>query len=234
MSRNFSAARRSVAIFGLSLAVAGGCASDSKPVDAPPPASRAGESSAKSAAAAPGRPSAVDAAPMHEFQAALVQNQKQIDSTLAALTALTDPAQPDLRGAFSQYRDQLARLRQQSEAIKREADNMRAAREKYFGAWEERLDEIDSPTIRASAEGRRKRLRDAHEQIATASGAARDAYAPFMKDLEEIRKYLETELTAASVADLQDASAKVRASGTVVRGKIDVILQVLNKVQASG
>lgn len=165
------------------------------------------------------------------FKQGLIQSEQQIDGTLAALATLTDPATTDLRGAYDKYCDQLARMRQHEQTMKTEADAMKASRAEYFGAWEDKASEIDNPTIRASAEARRKRLRDAHERITTAAGEARDAYVPFMKDLEDIRKYLAADLTKSSVADLGDAAKKVQASGSAVRGKIDAVITTLDSVE---
>jgi hypothetical protein len=137
----------------------------------------------------------------------------------------------DIRGAYDKYCDQLARMQQHSETMRREAEAMRGSRDVYFETWERKLVEIDNPKIRQSAEARRRRLRDAHESITTASLEARDAYAPFMKDLQDIRKYLAADLTKSGAADIADASKRVRADGAVVREKIGNILVVLDQVQ---
>ena len=108
---------------------------------------------------------------------------------------------------------------------------MRASRDQYFANWEEKVSEIDSPTIRASAEARHKRLLDAHEQIITTSEDAKDAYVPFMKDLEDIRKYLSKYLSKSSIADLADAAKKVQGDGQTVKQKIGAIITTLDEVQ---
>lgn len=199
-----------------------GC-SDSKPVKAPPPSS----STPAPKPAAANQPSGLEA-----FRGSLADSTKQLDSTMAALAELTDPQQQDLRGAYNRYSDQLARMNEHAQTIKAEADGMRASRDAYFAKWEEKTSDIDNPTIRASAEARRKRLRDAHDEIVTASGEARDAYVPFMKDLQDIKKYLSNDLTKSSIADLGDAVKKVQASGAAVKQKIDSVLATLDKVQA--
>jgi hypothetical protein len=168
---------------------------------------------------------------MGQFRASIGTAQQQIDSTLASLNALTDPNQQDLRGAYDKYADNLARMQQHAEGMKREAESMRNSRDTYFAAWEEKATEIDNPTIRASAEARRKRLRDGQEQISTATGEAKDAYVPFMKDLQDIKKYLATDLSKSSVADLGDAAKKVQADGQAVKAKLDAVAKALDAVQ---
>ena len=208
--------------------LAGGCASDSREVNAPPVRTSGGTSSTPSAA----RSSSPAAAGLENFRAGLVSGQEQIDKTLASLAELTDPNQTDLRGAYDRYCDNLARMNEHAQTMKREADAMRASRDDYFGKWEEKVTEIDNPTIRQSAEARRKRLRDAHERIITTSGEARDAYQPFMKDLQDIKKFLASDLSKGGIADLKDAAKKVQADGVVVKQKIGAVVETLDSVQA--
>jgi hypothetical protein len=122
-------------------------------------------------------------------------------------------------------------MKEHAAGMKTQADTMRTSRDAYFAKWEEKSSEIDNPTIRASAEARRKRLRDSHEQIVTATGEVKDAYQPFVKDLEDIKKFLSTDLTPQSVALISDASKKVQLSGAVVKEKIDLLSKTLDSVQ---
>lgn len=224
----------------LTLLTATGCGSDSKAVDAPPVQAKTSSSSkAKTSSYTYPSPS-VSSAPraetlapsgMEGYRSGIIASQEQIDATLASLAELTDPSQTDLRGAYDRYCAQLTRMSDHAQTMKTEADAMRGSRDQYFGKWEEKVTEIDNPTIRASAEARRKRLRDAHENIVTSSGAARDAYEPFMKDLQDIKKYLAGDLSKGAVADLGDAAKKVQADGANVKQKLGAIVTTLDTVQ---
>ena len=216
------------------LGFAAGCGSDSRPPNPPPAQPKTSSSSANTSAnTSMARSDSLASPTMDAFRADLVQSQHQIDSVTASLADMTSPSQTDLRAAYDKYCDQLARMQQHSETMRREADAMRASRDSYFGTWEQKLTDIDNPTIRASAEARRRRLRDAHERITTTSLAARDAYQPFMKDLQDVRKYLAADLSKSSVADLGDASRKVQGDGAAVRDKIGAVIRVLDEVQGT-
>lgn len=212
------------------LMIASGCGSDTRQVEAPPPSqSQAVSQSANSARAA----RASMAAPtLDSFKADLTEGKSQIDAALASLNRLTDPKTPasDLRPAYDAYSDQLARITQQAEKIKREADTMRDARSSYFAKWEAKAAEIDNPTIRASAENRKARLRAAHDRITSKSLEARDAYEPLMRDLQDVRKFLAAELSPATASMLGDVSTKASASGANVKQKIDAVIAELDTV----
>lgn len=208
-----------------------GCGSpDTREVQAPPPpdplsAQNASMRTEGSSLAAPS---------VRQFKANLLACKRQIDSTLAALADVTNPNTTDLRRAYDKYSDQLARTEHQAMDVKTEAAAMRAARQDYFAKWEAMTTEIDNPTIRASAEARRQRLRDAHERIITSSEQLRDSYEPLMKDLQDVRKFLGGDLSKQSVSLLGDVSTKSQADGAIVKQKIDTIVDELDRIEATG
>jgi hypothetical protein len=213
-----------VGTLGIAMAMAVGCSSHEK-VQAPPP-------SKKSTTAAPaGTKAAPSISPMQQFRNDLVAGEQQIDATLKSLNTLSDPKTTDLRAAYDDFTNQLARTNDAADTIKREANAMRTARDQYFANWEEKVTEIDNPTIRASAEARRARMRDAQERIVSKSMAVRDSYEPFMKDLQDVKKYLGPDLSKDSIADIGDAVKKVQTDGTIVKQKIDAVVAELDAVQ---
>jgi hypothetical protein len=109
--------------------------------------SASGARSARGASSSLGAPSA------EVLRQDLVAGQQQIDRTLSSLRRLTDPTTEDLRAAYDDYSNQLARMTDHADKAGREANAMRKDRNAYFAQWENKVTEIDNPTIRASAAG---------------------------------------------------------------------------------
>jgi hypothetical protein len=170
-----------------------------------------------------------------QFKAELIQGNADIDKVLATLGKLTDPQTPpaELRSTFDAYSDQLARMTQRSEQLRREAEQMRDSRAAYFAKWEEKAAEIDNPSIRASVEARKARLRAAHDRITTGALAARDAYEPFMRDLQDVRKYLAADLSPSSVQMLGDVGKKANTEGAVVKQRVNAVVAELDAVEGN-
>lgn len=211
-----------------------GCASG-REVKAPPvqeePVAVTSSSSAASASAA-----AVTPVPsIGQFKADLAQSTAEIDKVLATLGTLTNPQTPpsQLRSAFDMYSDQLARMTQRSVQMKREAEQMRDSQAAYFARWEAKAAQIDNPSIRASAEERKARLRLAQDRITSSALEARDAYEPFMRDLQDVRKYLAADLSPTSVQMLGDVGKKANADGTVVTRRINAVIAELDAVEGA-
>jgi hypothetical protein len=206
------------------LIAAAGCGSnDSHPLK-PPPAQPAGYNT-------PG--DSAPAATMIAYRANLTQAQKQIDATILSLTKLTSPEQVNLPSAYNQYCDELAAMQQLSDKMKREANAMRASQQAYFDSWDQKLSQVDNANVRSSVEARRQRLRDAQDQLIATSSAARDAYTPFMRDLQDIKKYLAADLSKSTVADMNNAAINVQTDGANVKAKIDSIIKVLDGIEAA-
>jgi hypothetical protein len=174
------------------------------------------------------------ASSLESLKSDLTDSKSQIDAALGSLNKLTDPKTPaaDLRGTYDAYSDQLARITQNSEKLRAEAEAMRNERAAYFARWEEKAATIDNPSIRASADARKARIRSGYERITTASLTAKDAYDPFMRDLQDVRKFLGGDLSPASVSMLGDVSKKANADGANVKQKIDAIIAELDAVDS--
>ena len=227
----------SVAVVAAALGAIGlaGCGgSDTREVQAPP-AQKSNQqevtASGSSGRTAQGASAAMGTTSAGQLRQDLVAGQQQIDRTLASLRKLTDPTTEDLRAAYDDYSSQIVRMNDHADKVRREADAMRNNRNAYFARWEDKVSEIDNPTIRASAEAKRQKLRESHEKIVTTSGQAREAYEPFIRDLQDVRKFLGGDLSRQSVSMLGDVQKKAVASGGTVKEKLAVIIAELDAVE---
>lgn len=212
-------------VSALLIALISGCGSDdTRPVN-PPPVDTTVNKPAPSGAA-------VFSPSLESLKTHLVNSKTQIDGALATLAKLTSPNTPaaDLRSLYNTYGDQLARITQQAEQLRYDADAMRQKRQEYFTAWEQRETDVTNPSIRSAMESRKARLRAAHERISTTSLAAKEAYEPLMRDLQDVRRFLGTDLSPASTAMLGDVSKKANADAATVKQKIDAVIAELDTV----
>jgi len=211
----------------LAAAMASGCGSDSRQVKAPPVEEDAARTSAAVAES--------QAQSIANLKAELIRGNAEIDNVLGTLNKLMNPAATatDLRATFDLYSEQLARMTQRSERLRQEAEQMRDARAAYFAKWDAKTSEIDNPSLRASAEERKARLRAAHERITTDALAARDAYDPFMRDLRDVRKFLGGELDPASVRMLGDVARQATDDGAVVKQRVSTVIADLDAVEGT-
>jgi hypothetical protein len=201
---------------------------------------KAAEAKAKSAeadaaaisAAAVGAAAVKHAESAQQLRADLVASKDQVDRSLAALKDLTDPNQADLTAAYKRFNEQVTRMNQQSQKVKIEADAMRQAREAYFAKWDARLAATENPTIRAESESKRARLRAGQEKIAADAASAREAYQPFIIDLEDTRKFVGTDVSKEAVSVLGPTAKKAQQDGTLLKQRLDTIIADLDAIES--
>jgi hypothetical protein len=194
------------------------------------------ESSAPTKAGATAAPAAASVAAARANTAASLRQElnaskEQIDRTLASLNELAEPGQADLKGAYKRYSENVDLLDRQAQRARMDADSMRQARAQYFSQWQATMAETDNPTLRQAAADRRARLRAGEERIVTAAGDLKESYDPFMRDLQDVRKFLADDLSADRASILGPLAKKSNQSGATVKHKIDALIAEVDAVE---
>jgi hypothetical protein len=199
----------------------------------PAPSPAANVAAASAAGAAVGGAAAMNPAQSAaQFRNDLVQAKSQVDRTLGSLSNLTDPNQNDLAGAYKRYSDDVTRMNQHAERLRSEARAMKDARDSYFARWEQKAASTDNPTIRADAEARRDQLRASQDRLALSTGQLRDAYDPFIRDLEEVRNFVGKDLSKDTTSVLGTVTKKAQQDGQVVNQRIDTVIADLDSMKS--
>jgi hypothetical protein len=201
-----------------------GCGDDTRPVKAPPaqqPANRA-------AYVAP--PSAAAVTPSGAFRNELAEGSRQVGKVMTSLSAVIDPTQTDLNSAFSDYCNQLATMKDHAQRVKSEAEAMTAARDEYFAQWDKRASEINDASVRSAVEAERDRRHATYEKIRVDTQQVRDAYEPFLRDLTEVRKFLDGDLSRESASMLGGFQTQAQNRAATVRQKIGTLIHDLDEL----
>jgi hypothetical protein len=195
---------------------------------AEPEAALAGATAAGGAAAAVAAKQAVTP---EQLRRNLVAGKDQVDRTLQSLSALTDPTQADLQGAYKRFGQQVDRMKQHAAQTKVDADAMRQTREAYFAKWDQRISQTDNATIRAEADAMRTRLRSGQEKLIADSALAKEAYDPFVADLEDARKFLSGGVTNDAIAVLAPTARKAQENGKLLKQRLDALVADLDAIE---
>jgi hypothetical protein len=166
-----------------------------------------------------------------QFRRDLAAAKDEVDRTLASLSDLVDPAQADLSAASKRFGDQVERMKTHGQKVKVESDAMHQARDAYFAKWDARIAAVDNPTLKSEAEAKRARLRTEQEKILADSAAAKDAYQPFLADLEDTRKFLTGDTSKDTVSVLTPMVKKAQDNGRLVKERLDAVIDDLDAVE---
>jgi chromosome segregation ATPase len=162
-------------------------------------------------------------------ESAKIRNQALL--TMEALKRLTVKG-VELRPQFEKFKTELTEMEAQAKIARNRADAMKKNGQVSFAAWEQEVQTINNPDIRKEAEKRFNKRKKSYDKILKQMEEAKDELVPFMSDLNDIRKLLESELTEGSVAGTKSTIRSADWHGEDVRDSLADVEKELDRVAA--
>jgi len=159
------------------------------------------------------------------------QTRNQVTLTLEALSRLTVQG-VELRPQFEKYKADLAKMEDMARSTRDRAVSMKEKGQAFFSEWEQRTREIQNEDIRKEAEKRLAKRRKSYGKILSAMEDAREQLVPFMSDLNDVRKLLESELSTSTVASTKSLIRQANWHGEDVRESLSDVEKELDRVSA--
>lgn len=138
----------------------------------------------------------------------------------------------ELRPQFEKFKAELVKMEVQARIGRDRADSMREKGAASFQEWEREVQAINNADIRKEAEKRYNKRKKSYDKIQKAMSEAKEQLVPFMSDLNDIRKLLDSELTDATVAGTKNTIRSADWHGEDVRESLTDVEQELDRVAA--
>jgi hypothetical protein len=155
----------------------------------------------------------------------------QIDITAASLESVVSPGQPDLKKAFDKYSDNLSDLDKEGKKVIKRTDEMKERSSKYFGEWEKEGDTFTNADIRELSAERRTRLAEIYARVPAAAAGINGTYHAYLKDLQEIQKYLSTDLTPKGVEGINPVAIKSVQDLASLKESLKPVIAALDEIK---
>jgi chromosome segregation ATPase len=159
------------------------------------------------------------------------RERNQITLTLEELHRLT-VAGVELRPQFEKYKAELAKMEEQARTARERAVSMKEKGHAFFSDWEQTIKGIRNEDIRKEAEKRLNKRRKSYGKILASMEEVKDELVPFMSDLNDIRKLLDSELTTTSVSSTKSLIRQANWHGEDVRESLTDMEKELDRVAA--
>jgi len=163
-------------------------------------------------------------------RSALAVARADVDKSLIALDGLSTST--DVQAAFKTYSASVAELEKAGADAKKRAQSMRERVDAYTAKWQQEIDQIQSASIREGLAQRRQTVGDHFAQVKESAQHVRDAYIPFLQDLQEIQRALAIDMTPANVTAIKPAIDQAKPDGQKLKdtiaeleGKLDQIAE---------
>jgi hypothetical protein len=159
------------------------------------------------------------------------QGRNQITLTLEELSRMTVGG-VDLRPQFDRFKAELVKMEERAKHARDRADTMKERGEAFFSDWEAQVRSINNEDIRKEAAKRLAKRKKSYDKILAAMQDAKSELVPFMSDLNDIRKLLESELTTSSVTSAKSLIRQANWHGEDVRESLMDVEKELDRVAA--
>ena len=159
------------------------------------------------------------------------QTRNQITLTLEALSRLTVEG-VELRPQFEKYKAELAKMEDKARSARDRATSMKEKGQAFFSEWEQQTKAIQNEDIRKEAEKRLAKRRKSYGKILSTMEEAREQLVPFMSDLNDVRKLLESELSSSTVGSSKSLIRQANWHGEDVRDSLTDVEKELDRVAA--
>ncbi len=168
---------------------------------------------------------------LEETRTELVRADQEVNQALAALNQLSSEPR-DLKQAYRAFSTEVSDTTRQSEAARERAEEMREQWREYIVSWEQEMDQVASPELRASAAERRQSVGDKFNTLRDMARDLQEAYEPFVAQLRDIQRSLSLDLTSAGVAAAEPAIEVAQQRGDELRQRIDAFITELDTITA--
>jgi hypothetical protein len=138
----------------------------------------------------------------------------------------------ELRPQFEKFKAELIKMEEQAKIGRDRAVSMKEKGVTSFQEWEKEVQAINNPDIRKAAEKRYDKRKKSYDRILQQMQEARAELVPFMSDLNDIRKLLDSELTDATVAGTKNTIRSADWHGEDVRESLTDVEKELDRVAA--
>jgi hypothetical protein len=172
-----------------------------------------------------------------ELRDAMMATRGQIEKTLVSLNGLTNAPPDRLRDAYRQYATDADRIAQQAATVDKESRQMQRRSDEWLSGWQKSQAGVNNPELKALSERRSAQALERFQSIDGSLAAARKAFAPFIANLQDVKKVLGNDLTPNGVAAVASTAVVQNAnqSGAAAARALDVTiadLQVLTQTLA--
>lgn len=164
-----------------------------------------------------------------ELRDAMMATRGQIAQTLASLDELTNAAPDGLRDAYEQYAQDANTIAQQAVTVDSESRRMQQHSDAWLSAWEKSQADVDNAELRAIGERRRAQALERFQNMDGSFAAAREAFAPFIANLQDVKTVVGNDLTPRGVAAVANSSVVRNAneSGVAAARALDITISDL-------
>jgi len=155
----------------------------------------------------------------------------QLEATLSALNALTKQSKGDLRPAYDAFAAEIPKTEAAANSTRTRVKWMGGEGQKYFEGWQKDIDSIANESLRKKAQKRLDGVKKSYDKVAVELTKGAEKFAPFLSDLNDIKKTLANDVTPSGVKAIRSTVSSANWNYKFVNTAINGGLKELDKME---
>ena len=139
--------------------------------------------------------------------------QRRVDSMDTVLVNLQAARQADLKPLYTEYTDELKRVKKAGDKSRSKYADMLDARQAYIADFKTENKRLTNPTLREAANTRYQQTMASYDRLSDRSNNMQAAYNTYVTDLDQIQAFLSTDLSKEGVARIGSVIRKAKTDG---------------------
>ena len=171
---------------------------------------------------------------VESLNAVLKQIQKgrgEVQAAMDSLKALSSGGETNLTKNYNTFTKSVEKLNKTRETALARAEDMKSRREAYLAEWQKKSQEVTNPEIQAHMQQRAEAVKQTFEGLQPAGDALREAFPPFLSDLNDIQKMLSVDLSASGMTAAKPIGDKAVANGNIILQSLDTYISTLTQIR---
>ena len=165
-------------------------------------------------------------------RASVAAADSQVVNTVKTLERMYNTPGADLVSLYKQLNKDISQVKKQAKDAQWRATSYRKNANQYLDAWSKELSTIADDSVRIQSAERREQVLAKFRAIERSAAACRQAYGPFIKELDGIAQYLGQDLTAQGLTAMTPQGKNARARATALRQTFSLIARDIDLVAA--
>ena len=162
----------------------------------------------------------------------LEKGRAQVAATMTALNEVVISA-ADPKKAYSKFSSEVGALNKAATNARERSDKMKATVKEHYALWDQELAAISNPDLKQQSVTRKAEVSKAFEDIKNSFVQVSITFKPYQKDLQDLNRYLATDLSAKGIAGASGTIGKLKTESVAVQRDIQAAATKIKELQAS-
>ena len=153
----------------------------------------------------------------------------QLDKTEQTLSSFSQAPSKDIRKRYESFSKEVNKLEDAQKHTTSDIEEMKSTGTEYFSFWDTSIAQMSDADLKQASTERRSKVMKDHDDLTAALSDIGSQLQPFMSNLHDLERFLETDLSPANVGKAGGMIGKSQADALALKEKISGVQTTLRQ-----